>query len=291
MDKKHYITHAEAVLQFTVYGEVWYELDDVEGVYATALGEGFGDTIADVTDDRRYFIFNNTIKFMPFEHKGKTYKMREVQGDELTYKVVEYALWEALKQGDEDFSVTDDEFAYYADDEEILLSDDELLAIIYCENNPITASVDVPQKEPMLIFGMIEFGTMTIHGNTTEIAVVQSIHKCYNSVALGYLNKQTLIDENDGFDYVDTKEYQGKVVFSDEAFHDSLLSYGVNEKSKTISVSWDLSEIQEYFEDEKIPDDAMWLLMQREFHKTGTIEIENMKDRVWDYREKHPKTE
>lgn len=139
----------------------------------------------------------------------------------------------------------------------------------------------------MLIFGTIEFGTMNIHGNTTEIAVVQYIKKrnCTQSVE----GKQAIIAENEGLDYIDTDEYKGQILYSDEAFNKSRLSYGINEDTKVIALYWDLDEMQDYFCPENfgcdhIPDDAMWQMMQTAYHKTGVVDIEDMKDRVWEYQ-------
>ena len=142
MNNKRMITHAEAVLQFTVYGEVWYELDDVDGNDATTVSESNGDTIEDVTDDRRYFIID-TVKFMPFEYDGKSYISRVVIDGEIHYTVAEEALWDVLNEKCENWDSeaieVDSRIVYYGNDEEMRLSDDELLETIYAVGHPKSA--------------------------------------------------------------------------------------------------------------------------------------------------------
>lgn len=53
---KRYITHDEAVLEFERCGEVWYDLDEIDGGGATCVSESCGDTVDDVIEDRKYFI-------------------------------------------------------------------------------------------------------------------------------------------------------------------------------------------------------------------------------------------
>lgn len=140
----------------------------------------------------------------------------------------------------------------------------------------------------MLVIGTIEFGTMTIHGNTTNIAVVHDVVKRFSDVELERRNKQILIEQNEQYDYIDTEEYAGQVIFSQKAYCNTSLPYGVNHAERTIVVSWNVAELQEHFESflfeqEKPSDAVMWQLMQTEFHKTGGIDYESMKDRLWDW--------
>ena len=59
MAKRQYITHAQAIEQFSLCGEVWYKLDPEDGGMATVVSEGYGDSIEDVIPDRKYFVLKD----------------------------------------------------------------------------------------------------------------------------------------------------------------------------------------------------------------------------------------
>lgn len=54
---KH-ITHEQARAEFIECGEVWYQRDKCDGGMATVISEDCGDTLDDVTDDRKYFVMD-----------------------------------------------------------------------------------------------------------------------------------------------------------------------------------------------------------------------------------------
>ena len=134
----------------------------------------------------------------------------------------------------------------------------------------------------MLIFGTIEFGQMdvcgvNVRGATSDFAMVHSVDRKYPN----YCNKELAMEENEGKDYVDTEVYQGAIFFSKDAYLNAQPSYGVDENSKEIHVSWTLGELQEFFKNDGLSDGVMWSLMQQEFHKYSGIDYESMKDRIY----------
>lgn len=54
-----YITREEAVLEFERCGEVWYELDEIDGGGATCVSESCGDMVDDVIETRKYFVLES----------------------------------------------------------------------------------------------------------------------------------------------------------------------------------------------------------------------------------------
>lgn len=75
------------------------------------------------------------IQLEPFEYDGKTYRTRIVIDGETHYTVVEESLWSVLEEKCENWDseaiAVDDGFVYYATDEELALSDADLLETIY----------------------------------------------------------------------------------------------------------------------------------------------------------------
>lgn len=132
----------------------------------------------------------------------------------------------------------------------------------------------------MLIFGTIEFGTVNIHGNITQIAIIHHVDAVYPHAPVNV----EFFEQHEDLDHVDTDNFDGMVTYTGEAYENKPVQYGVNEDTKTITDIWTLVDMQNLHEDDEIPDDVMWGFMLRCWHKNGTVDDDYIMNCVWEYK-------